>query len=124
MRLKIKPLADGTTEVDIKLLPDGRTLIHWLRECDDGPIKLQGHPRLREVMGRPADGQYQVACRPAQNTVASQKCGSTRFMCMTSGDPAAVTCPDCLTTAEAVAALKVPANEGAAQLFVNAIKGV
>lgn len=92
----IQPLIDGTTEVDIATLPDGRTLIHLLQEDEAGPVFLKGHPKLREFMGRPADGRYRVTCRPLQNTVSSQKRGNVRFMCITSGDIAAVTCPDCL----------------------------
>lgn len=102
MRMKVAPLADGTSEVDIKCLPDGRAVIHWLRECDEGAILLKGHPKLRELMGRPADGRYVVACRPKQDTINSQKRGNIRFICMTSGDLAAVTCPDCLATPEAI----------------------
>lgn len=124
MRMRIKPLADGTTEVDIKLLPDGRSCIHWLRECDDGPIVIKGHTQLREVMGRKPDGQYIVVCNPKQNTVSSQKSGNTRFMCMTSGDIAAVTCPKCLATVEAVAASAVPADDRAAQAFMSAVQSV
>lgn len=123
VRLRIKPLLDGTAEVDIKLLPDGRTLIHWLRECEDGKIVIQGHPKLREVMGKPTEGRYSIACRPAQTTIASQLKGTVRYLCMTSGDPAAVTCPDCLATTEAIAALATPPNEAAAQLVMNTIKG-
>lgn len=96
MRLKVQRLKDGTTEVDIKTLPDGRTCIHWLEERDDGPVEVQGHPQLRQLQGRPAVGRYMVACRPTQTTIASQKRGNVRFMCMTSGDVAAVTCPQCL----------------------------
>lgn len=124
MRIRIKPLADGTTELDIKLLSDGRTLIHWLEECEDGPVVLKGHPRLRETMGRPADGRYRVACRPKQNTVSSQKRGNVRFMCMTSGDPAAVTCPECLSTPAAKLALTQTENPTASQAALEAIKGV
>ena len=124
VRLRIQPLADGTTEVDIKLLPDGKTLIHWLRENDDGLVVIQGHPRLREVMGRKSEGRYTLACRPLQNTVTSQKRGSVRFLCMTSNDVAAVTCPGCLATSEAKAALAVPANEGAAQLQMDTLKSI
>lgn len=127
MRMAIAPLADGTTEVDVKLLPDGRTLIHWLQECDDGPIRLKGHPQLRQVMGRTADGRYRVACRPTQNTVNSQKRGNVRFVCTTSGDVGAVTCPRCLATSAAVAALVPPSPEEAAkaaQLFANAVKAI
>lgn len=96
MRLRISELADGTNEVDVKLLPDGRSLIHWLKECDDGPITIQGHAQLRQVMGRPAEGRYKLVCNPTQNTVSSQKRGNVRYICMTSGDVAAVTCPKCL----------------------------
>ena len=123
MRMRIQPLSDGTNEVDIKLLPDGRTLIHWLRECDDGPIKLKGHPKLREAMGRPADGSYVVVCNPKQTTVNSQKRGSTRFMCITSGDPAAVTCPQCLAAPETIEALKIDlASPKAAQIAMDTAK--
>lgn len=126
MRMRIAPLADGTTEVDIKLLPDGRTLVHWLRECETGLVTLVGHPKLREVMGRQPTGHYSVACRPKQNTVSSQKRGSTRFMCMISGDLAAVTCPECLATKEAVAALSAPPPDDAkaAQMAMESVKSV
>ena len=93
MRLPVK-LLDGTTEIDIKLLPDGRTLIHWLKE--DGPIIIKGHPQLREAMGQPIEGHYQIACNPTQKTINSQKRGNVRFMCMATDNFAAVTCPKCL----------------------------
>ena len=124
MRLRVA-LADGTTEVDIKMLPDGRVCVHWLRECDDGPIVLNGHPELRKVMGKEPVGTYVLVCNPTQNTVNSQKRGSVRYMCMTSGDVNAVTCPKCLATPEAVTALAVPSESpAAAQMAADAIQAV
>lgn len=100
MRLKVRQLLDGTTEVDIKTLPDGRACIHWLQECDDGPIEIQGHKQLRSYQGASEVGRYRVACRPDQKTIASQKRGNVRYMCMTTGDIAAVTCPECIAADE------------------------
>lgn len=92
-------LSDGTTELDIATLPDGRTLIHWLKEIDNGPIAIKGHPELRAAVGQKVDANYQVACNPKQTTVNPQKRGSVRYMCITSGDPKAATCPKCLALA-------------------------
>ncbi len=93
MRYPIR-LKDGTTELDVKLLPDGRTCIHWLKE--GGPIHIKGHKQLRELMGQKEDGQYHIACNPTQTTVNSQKRGNVRYMCIVSDNFAAVTCPKCL----------------------------
>lgn len=95
MRMRIKPLSDGTTEIDIKLIEDGRALIHWLKE-DGGPIHIKGHQQLRQVTGQLVDGKYTIVCNPKQTTVSSQKRGSIRYMCMTTTEFAAVTCPKCL----------------------------
>lgn len=125
MRMRIKPLTDGTTEVDIKLLPDGRTLIHWLRECDDGLIAVQGHPKLREVMGRPSEGKYRLVCNPKQNTINSLKRGHVRFLCMTSNELAAVTCPKCLASVEAKKELTTPVDsDKVAQLVMDTVKSI
>jgi len=96
VRMRIQRLADGTEEIDIKLLDDGRVHIHLLIECDDGPITIQGHAQLRNVMGRPTLGRYRVVCRPQQTTTNPQKRGNVRFMCITTGEVAAATCPACL----------------------------
>lgn len=122
MRMRIPILTDGTNEVDIKLLEDGRALVHWLRECDDGLIVITGHPELRKVMGRPTDGKYTIACNTKQNTTNSQTRRNTRFLCMTSGDLAAVTCSKCLETAEAKMALSVPVDTAkVAQLIASSL---
>jgi len=113
MRMKIQPLPDGTREVDIKLLDDGtgRTCTHWLRECPEGKIKIVGHEKLRAVTKHPEVRYYQLACRPEQNTVSSQKRGPVRYICTTTGDPQAATCPKCLATPEVVKALAVLPDE-------------
>lgn len=98
MRMRITPLIDGTNELDIKTLPDGRACIHWLKESADGPITIKGHPQLREMAGQLVDGRYVLVCNPKQQTINSQKQGNVRFMCMTSGELDAVTCPKCLAT--------------------------
>lgn len=94
MRMKIKPLKDGTTEVDVKLLPDGRTCIHWLKE--GGPIVIHGHPQLRQVIGQSEIGNYHIVCNPQQTTINSQKRGNVRYMCIATDSHDAVTCPKCL----------------------------
>ena len=98
MRLKVRKLVDGTTEVDIRTLPDGRSCIHWLQECADGPIRIQGHAQLRQLQGSPEFGTYRVACNEKQTTVTSQKRGNVRYLCMTTGDMTAVTCPKCIAS--------------------------
>lgn len=123
MRMRVSQLQDGTNEVDIKLLPDGRACIHWLRECETGPIIVQGHPKLREAMGRPPEGRYEIACNPKQNTISSQKRGSVRFMCMTSGELDAVTCPACLESVAAKAVVPLD-NSKAAQVAMDTIKSI
>jgi hypothetical protein len=122
--MRIAPLADGTTEVDVKLLPDGRACIHWLYEADDGLICIQGHEQLRAVMGAKPDGEYRLACRPKQNTINSRKIGSIRYICMTSNDLNQVTCPDCLATKEAKAVVQPPEDERVAQLQMAALKEI
>lgn len=127
MRLKVQQLLDGTTEVDVKTLPDGRTCIHWLQECDDGPIAIQGHAQLRGLQGRPEVGRYRVACRPQQKTVESQKRGSVRYMCMTSGDIAAVTCPACIASDALQNALVEQIeskDEGAAKAALSVLQAI
>lgn len=94
MRMKIKPLKDGTSEVDVKTLPNGKTLIHWLKE--GGPIAIQGHPQLREAMGQPEIGNYHIACNPTQTSINPQKRGNVRYICVSSDNREAVTCPKCL----------------------------
>lgn len=133
MRMKFKRLVDGTTEVDIKLLPDGRVCVHWLIEDDAGLVKLPGHPvlthpsvrkRRPHTPGQPIWTPFRVACNPKQNTVGSQKRGNVRFICTTAVEIAGVTCPKCLATAEAIAALKVETDLGAAQLAADSILAV
>ena len=130
MRMKIPRLADGTEEVDIRIMDDGsgRALTHWLVECDDGPIFIMGHPELRKVAGRPSDGRYRIACRPEQDTINSQKRGSVRFICMTSGEVECVTCPACLATPGAVSALSAvrdsPQVAHAAQFAADTVRAV
>ena len=124
MRMKIATLVDGTSEVDIKLLDDGRACIHWLCEHPDGLIKLEGHPQLRAAMGREPTGTYILACRPKQNTINSQKRGGIRFICMTTDDLAQATCPDCLATEIAKALPKPTEDERVAQLQMNTLRSL
>ena len=130
MRMGIQRLDDGTTEVDIKMLPDGRACVHWLQECDDGPITIVGHPRLRRVQGRPEVGKYRLVCNPKQTTVNPQKRGNVRFVCMVTGDIAAVTCPACIASEALQKALMEQADskdqgaaEAAAAVFKEFDKG-
>lgn len=94
MRMKIKPLSDGTSEVDVKLLPNGKTLIHWLKE--GGPIVIHGHPSLSAAMKREEIANFHIVCNPTQDTINSQKRGNVRYVCITSDNRDAVTCPKCL----------------------------
>lgn len=124
MRMRIAPLTDGTVEVDIKLLEDGRACIHWLLERDDGLVLLKGDPQLRAAMGRPPDGKYRLMCRPLQNTINSQKRGSVRFICMTTDDLQQVTCPVCLATPEAKSVVYPEADERVAQLQMQTLQSL
>lgn len=94
-------------DVNYKLLPDGRTLIHWLVADEDGPIKTVGLPPLSTPGGavRFVGGRWRVCCNPTQNTINPQVRNGVRYMCVTSDDVRAATCPKCLATDEAKDAL-------------------
>lgn len=129
MRMKMQRLKDGTDEIDVKIMDDGRTLIHWLRECEDGKIVVEKHPQLITApwyKGKDAVTKYTLVCRPEQTTVSSQKRGNVRYMCVVSGDIDAVTCPACLATQEAKIALVVPRTEEekAHQLQMDTIRSL
>ncbi len=133
MRMPVA-LKDGTREIDVKLMDDGRVLVHWLMECDDGPIMIESHPSLthpsrykdrKVVVGQPIPFKYTLACRPQQNTVNSQKRGDVRFLCMTTGDVTAATCPACLATKEAVEKLTKQTNDPAAsQMAMDTVQEI
>jgi hypothetical protein len=91
-------------DVNYKTLPDGRTLIHWLVADEAGPITTVGMPPLMTPGGpiRLGGGKWRVACNPTQNTINPQVRNGVRYMCMTSDDVRAATCPKCLATAEAL----------------------
>jgi hypothetical protein len=102
--LLVRQLKDGT----------GRACIHWLRPDPAGLVRTG----RREESGRPPQYAFAaaggtnvlggivgtIACRPAQNTVEPQHRGQEVALCLHTIEVDAVTCPDCRSTAEWVAA--------------------
>ena len=100
--------------LNVRSLPDGRILIHWLVEDDNGPIETKpnvmvtarGPLRLGGVKGY-------IACRTEQNSVNPQHRGQEILMCMHSNDVRAATCPKCLETEKAKETLALYENSEA-----------
>ena len=82
-----------------KILPDGRSRIHWCIRDEDGPIcalpinlKAANRPLTIKAPGH----TYRIACAPQHNNLMR-----LRF----TDDPRAATCPECEATEEHKAAL-------------------
>lgn len=89
-------------KVNPKLLPDGRTCIHWFIECEDGLIVSQGKEELRRMCGQPTSIRGKIACNPKQTTVQTRIVDGVAYPCVRTEELEAVTCPACLETKEAI----------------------
>lgn len=112
---------NGTVNLNMRELPDGRVCIHWLVLDENGPIRT--HRQM--MVGRSASivdklRRWKIVCRPEQNSVNPQRRGDQTLMCMHSDDIRAVTCPDCRATKEALALLD-SYNETDVSQVVNAL---
>lgn len=90
------------SKVSPKLLPDGRTCIHWFIECEDGLIVSEGRPEMRQAAGKSLTIRGKIACNPKQTTVQTRIVDGVAYPCVRTEELEAVTCPKCLETKEAV----------------------
>ena len=82
----------------------GKLCIHFLFETPDGlidtsgevPPGLEENPFAKIVLNLHGPRKWRLSCRPEQNTINPQVRNGVRYICLTSNEPLAVTCPDCL----------------------------
>ena len=100
----------------IRILPDGRVRIHWFCRDYNGaatapagliPVMKDGEPVLENGKQKFISGAVKgfIACNRGQREVTPQYIANTVEVCNHSDDPRAVSCPECLATAECQAAL-------------------
>lgn len=114
--LNLKQLKDGS----------GRVCVHWLIPDESGLIETHGSIgvsgggtgfKAGPFLDKNVVKKWRVACNPKQNSINPQVAPSgERFMCIPTDEIRAVTCPACLATEEAVAAMTPYVLEGASQV--------
>lgn len=94
--------------VNIKLLPDGsgRVRIHWFQRLDNGPARTP-EGAVMSTLGPLRSGgvRGRIACQPNLKDVGPQQVNGETVPICHSDDVRGATCPECLATAEAKAAL-------------------
>lgn len=89
-------------EVEVKILPGGKSRIHWFIRDPAGPIRTRGKrhrlPKGPAVALGGACGK--IACQPALASVAPQMQGGVIRVLKHSDDFRAVTCPECIASEE------------------------
>lgn len=116
-------LKNDKHNIDIRELPDGRACVHFLFETADGPVQTVGTIKTpaegtagRPTLDKDAKRRWRIPCNPKQNTINPQERNGVKYMCLSSQDVRAVTCPKCRESPEAVEAMERITNSECAYI--------